>query len=88
MTREELKVKIESTFDCYGELTPFTKTTFNDMIYPYCYDDYVSEYRCLMFAKTYCENILEIMRKDLFDHDVLSRTKYLIEKRLKTIENE
>jgi hypothetical protein len=32
--------------------------------------------------------ILEIMRTDIVDHDVLSRIKYLIEKRLKTIENE
>ena len=31
---------------------------------------------------------LEIMRQDLLDHDVLARVKYLIEKRLKTIENE
>lgn len=33
-------------------------------------------------------SILEIMRPDLLDHDVLSRTKYLIEKRLNAIENE
>ncbi len=31
---------------------------------------------------------LEIMRPDLLDHDVLARIKYLIEKRLKAIENE
>lgn len=88
MTCEELKTKIDSIFDCYEELTSFTKTIFNDIIFPYCYDDYVSEYRCLMFAKTQCENVLGIMRSDLLDHDVFSKTKYLIEKRLKTIENE
>lgn len=31
---------------------------------------------------------LEIMRPDLLDHDVLSRVKYLIEKRLETIRKE
>ena len=31
---------------------------------------------------------LEIMRQDLLDHDVLSRIKYLIEKRLETIRKE
>ena len=31
---------------------------------------------------------LEIMRQDILDHDVLSRIKFLIEKRLKAIENE
>ena len=88
MTREELKEKIDSVYDRYEELSSFTKTMFNDIIFPYCYDDYVSEYRCLTFASGYCENVLKIMRTDIVDHDVLSRVKYLIEKRLKTIQNE
>lgn len=88
MTKDALRNKIEAIFDCYEELTAFTKTAFNDIIFPYCYDDYVSEHRCLLFAKTQCDNILAIMRQDLLDHDVLARIKYLIEKRIKTIENE
>lgn len=88
MTREELKGKIESVYERYEELSSFTKTMFNDIIFPYCYDDYVSEYRCLIFAIAHCENVLKIMRTDIIDHDLISSVKYFIEKRLKTIENE
>lgn len=88
MTKDALRNKIEAIFDCYEELSSFTKTAFNDVIFPYCYDDYVSEHRCLLFAKTQCDNILAIMRQDLLDYDVLTKASYYIEKRLKTIENE
>ena len=88
MTREELKVKIDSFYDRYEELSSFTKTMFNDIIFPYCYDDYVSEHRCLTFAMAYCENVLKIMRTNIIDYDLISLVKYFIEKRIKTIENE
>lgn len=88
MTREELKEKIDSVYDRYEELSSFTKTMFNDIIFPYCYDDYVSEHRCLTFASGYCGNVLKIMRTDIVDHDLISSVKYFIGKRLKTIENE
>lgn len=88
MTREELKEKIDSVYDRYEELSSFTKTMFNDIIFPYCYDDYVSEYRCLTFASRYCENVLKIMRQDIIDYDLLTKTSYYIERRLKTIEDE
>lgn len=88
MTQEQLKEKIDSVYDRYEELSSFTKTMFNDIIFPYCYDDYVSEYRCLTFASGYCENVLKIMRTDIVDHNLISLVKYFIEKRLKTIQNE
>lgn len=88
MTREELKEKIDSVYDRYEELSSFTKTMFNDIIFPYCYDDYVSEYRYLTFASGYCEIVLKIMRTDIVDHNLISSVKYFVEKRLKTIENE
>lgn len=88
MTQEELKEKIDSVYDRYEELSPFTKAMFNDIIFPYCYDDYVNEYRCLTFVKGYCENVLKIMRTDIVDHDLISSVKYFIGKRIKTIQNE
>jgi hypothetical protein len=88
MTQEELKEKIDSAYDRYEELSSFTKIMFHDIIFPYWYDDYVSEYRYLMRASGYCDNVLKIMRTDVVDHDLISSVKYFIGKRLKTIEDE
>lgn len=87
MTKEQLCEKIDAIFDCYEELTQFTKDVIYKQIEPYCYDDYVSEYRCLMSIENDCKNILEIMRQDIMDYEALSKLKHNINKRLNTIRN-
>jgi hypothetical protein len=88
MTREKLCEKIESILDCYEELTNFTKNIVVERLDPYCYGDYVDEKRCLIRIERDLGYILEVMRIDLLDHNVLSRVKYFIEKRLKAIQHE
>lgn len=86
MTREECVTKIEFIFECYPELSDFTKSYFNNRIDPYLYEDYISEIRCLREIVDGCRNILSVMRTDIFDYNILSRAKYYIEQRIKTIE--
>lgn len=89
MTREELIAKIEEyNGDDYENLKHLTRSIVDDFLNVLNEPQYCPEKTGLCIYITRVSSILEIMRKDLFDHDVLARIKYLIEKRLKTIENE
>ena len=89
MTREELIAKVEEIIDANrDDLKYYTISMLhcfhNRLLIKYeCSEKYPMEAFLSQFA-----HILEIMRPDLLDHDVLSRIKFLIEKRLKAIENE
>lgn len=89
MTREELIERIEGfKKDYYEDLKEFSRGTLDMVLYFVRDEETYSEksYLKSMIKEVGCN--LEIMRPDLLDHDVLSRIKFLIEKRLKTIENE
>ena len=89
MTHEELIAKVEEIIDTnQHDLKQYTigmlHCFHNRLLIKYeCSEKYPMNAFLEEFTIT-----LEIMRPDLLDHDVLSRVKYLIEKRLKTIENE
>ena len=89
MTREELIAKVEEIIDTnQHDLKQYTigmlHCFHNRLLIKYeCSEKYPMEAFLSEFT-----HILEIMRPDLLDHDVLSRIKFLIEKRLKAIENE
>ena len=89
MTREELIAKIEKVKkDYYDNLKEFSRGTLDMVLYFVRDEETYSE-------KSYLKSIikevgcnLEIMRNDIIDYDILSIIKFLIEKRLKTIEDE
>ena len=89
MTREELIAKIEKVKkDDYENLKEFSRGTLDMVLYFVRDEETYSE-------KSYLKSIikevgcnLEIMRNDIIDYDILSIIKFLIEKRLKTIEDE
>ena len=89
MTKQELIKKVEEIIDANrDDLKYYTISVLhcfhNRLLIKYeCSEKYPMEAFLSEFT-----HILEIMRPDLLDHDVLSRIKFLIEKRLKTIENE
>lgn len=89
MTREELIEKIEEIIDTnQNDLKTYTINMLH------CFHNrllikFGEVEKMAMDAFLFEFTItLDIMRPDLLDHDVLSRIKFLIEKRLKTIENE
>lgn len=89
MTHEELIAKIEKYGeDDYGHLKFLTRRVVDNFLGVLSEPYYCPEKIGLHIYLTEVSYVLEIMRPDLLDHDVLSRIKYLIEKRLKTIENE
>lgn len=89
MTKQELIKKVEEIIDANrDDLKYYTISVLhcfhNRLLIKYeCSEKYPMEAFLSEFT-----HILEIMRPDLLDHDVLSRIKFLIEKRLKAIENE
>lgn len=89
MTHEELIAKIEKyREDDYGHLKFLTRRVVDNFLGVLGEPYYCPEKTGLHIYLTEVSYVLEIMRPDLLDHDVLARIKYLIEKRLKTIENE
>lgn len=89
MTREELIAKIEKyRGDDYEQLKSLTHSVVDDFLDVLSELQFCPEKTGLSIYLTRVSSILEIMRPDLLDHDVLSRIKFLIEKRLKAIENE
>ena len=89
MTREELIAKVEKyRGNDYEQLKSLTHSVVNDFLDVLSEPQFCPEKTVLNIYLTRVSSILEIMRTDIVDHDVLSRIKYLIEKRLKTIENE
>lgn len=89
MTHEELIAKVEKyNGDDYENLKSLTHSVVDDFLDVLSELQFCPEKTGLSIYLTRVSSILEIMRTDIVDHDVLSRVKYLIEKRLKTIENE
>jgi hypothetical protein len=89
MTREELIAKIEKyRDDDYENLKSLTRSVVDDFLDVLSEPQYCPEKTGLNIYLTRVSSILEIMRQDLLDHDVLARIKYFIGKRIKTIENE
>lgn len=89
MTHEELIAKIEKyREDDYGHLKFLTRRVVDNFLGVLSEPYYCPEKTGLHIYLTEVFYVLEIMRPDLLDYDVLARIKYLIEKRLKTIENE
>ena len=89
MTHEELIAKTEKyREDDYGHLKFLTRRVVDNFLGVLSEPYYCPEKTGLHIYLTEVSYVLEIMRPDLLDHDVLARIKYLIEKRLKTIEDE
>jgi hypothetical protein len=89
MTREELIAKLEKAKkDDYADLKEFSRGTL-DMVLYFVRDE--DTYQEKHYLKSIIKEVgcnLEIMRTDIIDYDTLSIVKYLLEKRIKTIENE
>ena len=89
MTREELIAKLEKyRDDDYEQLHNLTRRVVDNFLGVLSEPYYCPEKTGLHIYLTEISYVLEIMRPDLLDHDILSRIKFLIEKRLKAIENE
>lgn len=89
MTHEELIAKIEKyKGDDYENLKSLTRSVVDDFLDVLSEPQYCPEKTGLCIYLTRVSSILEIMRQDLLDHDVLARIKYFIGKRIKTIQNE
>lgn len=89
MTREELIAKVEKyRGDDYEQLKSLTHSVVDDFLDVLSESQFCPEKTGLNIYLTRVSSILEIMRPDILDHDVLSRIKYLIEKRLETIRKE
>ena len=89
MLHEELIAKIEKyKGKDYENLKSLTRSVVDDFLDVLIEPQYCPEKTGLYIYLTRVSSILEIMRTDIVDHNFLYRIKYLIEKRLKTIENE
>ena len=90
MTREEYIKKLEKLEDEYlGVRKQFTVDLFDGRINDICIELYkCNEEEDLGALAYYCDTILAIMREDLVDNFIISRVKYIVEQRLKTIYNE
>ena len=89
MTHEELIAKVEKyRGDDYEQLKSLTHSVVNDFLDVLSEPQFCPEKTVLNIYLTRVSSILEIMRTDIVDHDVLSRIKYLIEKRWETIRKE
>ena len=89
MTKQELIERIEGfKKDDYEDLKEFSRGILDMVLYFVRDEETYSEksYLKSMIKEVGCN--LEIMRTDIIDYDVLSIIKFLIEKRLKAIENE
>ena len=90
MTREECIKRLEKLEEeSIRERKQFTIDLFDDKILNICLQCYkCSEEEDLGALSYYCDTVLEVMRSDIIDNFIISRIKYIIEKRLKTIYNE
>lgn len=89
MTREELIAKVEKhKKDDFEYIKSLTRSIIEDILGVLSEPQYCPEKIGLNIYLTRVSSILEIMRPDLLDHDVLARVKWLIEKRLETIRKE
>lgn len=87
MTQEELIAKVEK-YKVDEHIKFLTRRVIDNFLGVLSEPYYCPEKTGLHIYLTEVSYVLEIMRPDLLDHDVLSRIKFLIEKRLKAIENE
>ena len=88
MTREGLIAKIEKyREDDYEHLHNLTRRVVDNFLGVLSEPYYCPEKTALCIYLTEVSHVLEIMRPDLLDHDILSRIKFLIEKRLKAIQD-
>lgn len=89
MTQEELIAKIEKVKkDDYEDLKEFSRGTLDMVLYFVRDEETYSEKSYLKSMIKEIECNLEIMRTDIVDYNRLSIVKYLLRKRLKTIEDE
>ena len=89
MTHEELIAKVERfKKDDYDQLKSLTHSIVDDFLDVLSEPQYCPEKTGLNIYLTRVSSILEIMRPDILDHDVLSSVKWLVEKRLETIRKE
>lgn len=90
MTREESILKFNSVVDsCYEDVKQFTIDFFDTDVTDICNEDYIcSEEEDLGALVCRCDNILGIMRRDIIDCDAITRIKFIIGQRLKTIQDE
>ena len=89
MTKQELIKKVEEIIDANRDDLKYYTISVLHCFHNRLLIKYECSEKCPMEAfLSEFTHILEIMRPDLLDHDVLSRIKFLIEKRLKAIENE
>lgn len=88
MTKQELIERIEKfKKDDYEYIKSLTRSIIEDILDVF-EPQYCPEKTGLNIYLTRVSSILEIMRPDLLDHDVLATVKYLLEKRLETIRKE
>lgn len=87
MTREECIKKLESLEKGYiEEAKQFTIDLFDSKINAICVEEYsCNEHEDLGAIVYYCDTLLAIMKEDIIDKFIVSRIKYILEKRLKTI---
>lgn len=91
MTRENCINKLVDIDDFYYDngIKQFTIDLFDTDITGILNEDYVCDEEQDLGALAYkCGTILEVMRKDIIDCDAITRVKYTIEQRLKTIRDE
>lgn len=91
MTREECIKKLLALDDGYrGARKQFTVDFFDGEINDICNENCpcCDEEEDLGSLAYKCDTILRIMREDIVDYDIITKVKYIIEKRLKTIYDE
>lgn len=90
MTKEEcIKGLYALEKDYAGARKQFTVDLFDGKVSDIYNEEYIcNEEEDLGALVYYCDTILAIMRQDIIDHFIISRVKYIAEKRLKTIYDE
>lgn len=90
MTREDCIKKLEAVEDDYCRgIRQFTIDLFDEDINDICNEEYINNEEEDLGALFYkCDNILGIMRRDIIDCDAITRIKFIIGQRLKTIQDE
>lgn len=90
MTRDECIKRLEAIEeDYYGGIKQFTIDLFHNEVLDICTYNYVCNEEEDLGALFYrCENILDVMRRDISDCDAITRIKFIIGQRLKTIQDE
>ena len=90
MTKEECIKKLEAIEKSYeGRRRQFTVDFFDGRVNDICNCQYICNEEEDLGALVYrCDTILGIMREDIVDRDAISKVKYVVSSRLKTIGDE